>query len=74
LFKRAKVGQRRVVAGMVTAFVPPPTVSDPVSVIAPLCPEPDPKVCAEVDGLVMVKLAADAADSAKKARAAIAPV
>ncbi len=35
---------------MVTAFVPPLTVSDPVSVIVPVCPAPEPRVCAVVDG------------------------
>ncbi len=58
----------------VTAFVPPLTVSDPVSVIVPVCPEPDPKVWAVVEALVMVKLAADAADSANKMKAATALV
>jgi hypothetical protein len=59
---------------MVTAFVPPLTVSDPVSVIVPVCPAPDPRVWAVVEGLVMVKLAADAVASANKMRAATALV
>ena len=54
---------------MVTAFVVPLTVSDPVSVIAPVCPAPEPRVCAVVDGPVMLKFAADAPDSAKRANA-----
>jgi hypothetical protein len=59
---------------IVTAFVPPPTVSDPVSVIVPVCPVPEPRVCAVVDGPLMLKFAAEAPDSAKRAKAAIAPV
>src|ERR1700722_19972219 len=59
---------------MVPAFVPPPTVSDPVSVIVPVCPAPEPRVCAVVDGPVILKFAADAPDSAKRAKAAKAPV
>jgi hypothetical protein len=59
---------------MVTAFVVPLTVSDPVSVIAPVYPAPEPRVCAVVDGPVMLKFAADAPDSAKRANAANAPV
>ena len=59
---------------IVTAFVPPPTVSDPVSVIVPVCSAPEPRVCALVDGPVMLKFAANAPDSAKRAKAAIAPV
>jgi len=35
------------------------TVSDPGSVIVPVCPAPEPRVCAVVDGPVMSKLAAD---------------
>ena len=46
--------------------MPPLTVSDPISVIVPVCPAPEPRVSAVVDGVVMVKLAADAVDSAKK--------
>jgi hypothetical protein len=34
---------------MVTAFVVPLTVNDPVSVIVPVCPEPEPRVCAVDD-------------------------
>ncbi len=59
---------------MVTAFVPQLTISDPVSVIVPVCPAPEPRVCAVVDGPVMLKLAADAPDSANKMKAVIAPV
>jgi hypothetical protein len=58
----------------VTAFVPPLTVSDPVSVIVPVCPAPEPRVCAVVDEPEMLKLAADAPDPAKRAKAAIALV
>lgn len=45
---------------MVTATVLPLTVSVPVAVILPVCPEPVPRVCAVVEALLIVKDAADA--------------
>ena len=45
-----------------------------MSVIVPVCPAPEPRVCAVVDGPVILKSAADAPDSAKRAKAAMAPV
>ena len=59
---------------MVTAFVPPLTVSDPVEVIVPVCPEPEPRVCAVVVAPVIVKLAAHAVGPARRPKTAIAPV
>ncbi len=59
---------------MVTAFVLPLTVSDPVAVIVPVCPALEPRVCALVDGAVMLKFAADAPDLVKSAKAATALV
>src|ERR1700754_679106 len=59
---------------MVTAFVLPLTISDPVSAIVPVCPEPDPRVCADVDEPVISKLPADALDSAKRPKATRIPV
>ena len=45
---------------IVTATVLPLTVSVPVAVTVPVCPEPDPSVWAVVDGELTVKLLAKA--------------
>ena len=48
-------------------------LSAPVDVLVPVCPAPGPKVCAEVEEPAILKLPAEAVDSAKKPKA-ITPV
>ena len=59
-----------VLAGVAMLVLPGPGLF----VIVPVWPAPEPRVCAVVDGAVMLKLPADAPDSAKRAKTAIALV